>query len=171
MPEGNFVKIDRKILSWGWYTDPNTCHLFLHCILRANWKPGEWKGVHYERGQFITSLASLSRDTGLSVKQVRTALKHLKETNEVASRSTSKFTVITVNNYDKYQAVGTVEGKQRANEWQTESKQRATVQEGKKNKKGKENKNTSTKNENGWDFSNNDEILRRFLGEDEPNEH
>lgn len=27
-----------------------------------------------------------------------------------------------------------------------------------------------TKNENGWDFSNNDEILRRFLGEDEPNE-
>lgn len=37
--------------------------------------------------------------------------------------------------------------------------------------KNKEAEKASTKNENGWDFSNNDEILRRFLGEDEPNEH
>lgn len=37
--------------------------------------------------------------------------------------------------------------------------------------KNKEAEKVSTKNENGWDFSNNDEILRRFLGEDEPNEH
>lgn len=36
--------------------------------------------------------------------------------------------------------------------------------------KNKEAEKVSTKNENGWDFSNNDEILRRFLGEDEPNE-
>lgn len=171
MPEGNFVKIYRKMLEWGWYTDTSTKCLFLHCLLKANWKPGEFQGVRCERGQFITSLSHLSQETGLSVKQVRTALKHLKETNEVASRSTSKFTVITVNNYDKYQTMGTVEGKQGASEGQTEGKQGATIEEGKNNKEIKENKNIPTKNENGWDFSNNDEILRKFLGEDEPNEH
>ena len=137
------MKIYRKMLEWGWYTDTSTKCLFLHCLLKANWKPGEFQGVRCERGQFITSLGHLSRETGLSVKQVRTALKHLKETNEVASRSTSKFTVITVNNYDKYQAVDTVEGKQGANEGQTEGKPRATIEEGKNNKEGEENKELS----------------------------
>lgn len=160
MPEGNFVKIDRKILSWGWYTDPDTCHLFLHCILRANWKPGEWKGVHYERGQFITSLDSLSKQTGLTVRKVRTALKHLELTGEVTRKTTPKFSIITVNKYDLYQS----------NDKHSD-KQVTTVQEEKNNKEIKENKNIPTKNENGWDFSNNDEILRKFLGEDEPNEH
>lgn len=170
MPEGNFVKIDRKILSWGWYTDPNTCHLFLHCILRANWKPGEWKGVHYERGQFITSLASLSRDTGLSIQQVRTAIKHLELTGEITRTKTPKFTVITVKKYDVYQSDNRVSNKQLTSSQQGSNRQSTTVQEEKNNKEGEENKNTPTKNENGWDFSNNDEILRRFLGEDEPNE-
>lgn len=67
--------------------------------------------------------------------------------------------------------MGTVEGKQGASEGQTEGKQGATIEEEKNNKEIKENKNIPTKNENGWDFSNNDEILRKFLGEDEPNEH
>ena len=145
--EGNFVKIDRKMTSWGWYTDISTKCLFLHCILRANWKPGEWKGIRYERGQFITSLSSLSHETGLSVKQVRTALKHLKETNEVASYSTSKFTVITVTNYDKYQTVGKVEGKQGASQGQSEGKQGASkgqqYKKEKNNKEGKKEKNTA----------------------------
>jgi hypothetical protein len=170
MPEGNFVKIDRKILSWGWYTDPDTCHLFLHCILRANWKPGEWKGVHYERGQFITSLDSLSKQTGLTVRKVRTALKHLELTGEVTRKTTPKFSIITVNKYDLYQSNDKHSDKQVTSNRQTSGKQVTTVQEGKKNKEGEENKNIPTKNENGWDFSNNDEILRRFLGEDEPNE-
>lgn len=145
--EGNFVKIDRKMISWGWYTDVSTKCLFLHCILRANWKPGEWKGIRYERGQFITSLSNLSHETGLSVKQVRTALKHLKETNEVASYSTSKLTVITVTNYDKYQTVGKVEGKQGANQGQSEGKQGANkgqqYKKEKNNKEGKKEKNTA----------------------------
>ena len=143
MPDGNFVKIDRKILSWGWYTDPNTCHLFLHCVLRANWKPGEWKGVHYERGQFITSLASLSRDTGLSIQQVRTAIKHLELTGEITRTKTSKFTVITVKKYDMYQSDNRVYNKQPTSSQQGINRQPTTVQEGKNNKEIKEHKELS----------------------------
>lgn len=170
MPEGNFVKIYRKMLEWGWYTDTSTKCLFLHCLLKANWKPGEFQGVRCERGQFITSLSHLSQETGLSIQQVRTALKHLESTGEITRTKTPKFTVITVNKYDIYQSDNRDSNKQLTGNQQGTNRQPTTIEEGKKNKEGEENKNIPTKNENGWDFSNNDEILRRFLGEDEPNE-
>lgn len=34
----DYVKISRKILEWEWYTDINTKVLFLHILLKANWK-------------------------------------------------------------------------------------------------------------------------------------
>lgn len=102
-----FIKIYRKFLQWEWYTDTNTKTLFLHCLLKANWKSGRWRGIQYEAGQFITSLPSLSKETGLTVRQVRTALNKLKSTGELADRVTGqnepKGRVITVLNWDFYQ--------------------------------------------------------------------
>lgn len=101
--DNEFIKIYRKMLNWEWYTDVNTTKLFLHCLLRANWKPGRWRGYKYDRGQFITSLAKLSKETGLTVRQVRTALEHLIETGEVTSKNFPRFRIITVLAYDDYQ--------------------------------------------------------------------
>lgn len=98
-----FIKIYRKLLDWEWYTDVNTTKLFLHCLLRANWKDGSWHGHEYKRGQFITSLPQLARETGLTVRQIRTALNHLKSTGEVTDKIYSKFRVITVVSYDQFQ--------------------------------------------------------------------
>lgn len=106
-----FVKVYRKLVNWEWYSDANTTKIFLHCLLKANWKEGSWKGIHYEAGQFITSLSSLSKDNGLSERQVRTALNHLISTGEISSSTTDKTTgkrltrnrIITVNNWVDYQ--------------------------------------------------------------------
>lgn len=98
-----YIKLFRKITSWEWYTDVNTFKLFLHCLIKANWKPGRWKGIPYERGQFFTSLASLSRETGLTIRQARTALTHLKMTGEVTESLYPKKRLITVVFFDKYQ--------------------------------------------------------------------
>ena len=103
MAEMEFIKLMRKFTEWEWYTDSDTKALFIHCIIRANWKPGKWCGIVCERGQFITSLAKLSAETGLSIRKVRTALKHLEATGEVTNKTTQKFRVITINNYDLYQ--------------------------------------------------------------------
>ena len=99
-----YIKIFRKLLDWEWYTDVNTKTLFLHCLLKANWKDGAWHGYEIKRGQFITSIASLSKETGLSIRQVRTALKHLETTGEVTSKICSKFRIITVVSYDFFQS-------------------------------------------------------------------
>ena len=63
-----FIKLYKKMLDWEWYDDPNTCRVFLHCLLKANWKSGSWHGINYEPGQFITSLPSLAAETKLSVR-------------------------------------------------------------------------------------------------------
>ena len=102
--ENEYIKVFRKLLNWEWYTDVNTKTLFLHCLLKANWKDGAWHGHTIKRGQFITSLPSLSKETGLSIREVRTALNHLKSTGEVTDKIYSKFRIITVKSYDSFQS-------------------------------------------------------------------
>lgn len=125
-----FVVEPRSILKNEWYTDPFTMHLLRHCRLRANFENNKWRGITVERGQFITSLKTLSTETGLSVKQVRTALEKLEKTGYVASKATNKNRIITVVFYNEEQNIGKQKGKQRAakkaSQRQTEGKQRAT---------------------------------------------
>jgi uncharacterized phage protein (TIGR02220 family) len=132
-----FIKLDRNILSWRWYGDMNTFKLFIHLLLKANFEDREWQNKIILRGELVTSISRLSEETGLTVKQVRTALNHLKGTNEVASRSTAQYTVITILNYEKYQGGAS----QTANEGQTEGKQRAN--EGQQLKKYKKYNNNN----------------------------
>lgn len=97
-----FIKIHRKILKWEWYTDVPVKVLFIHCLILANHKPKNWRGTIIERGQFISSYGKLAIGSGLSVRQVRTALGKLKSTQEVTSKTTNKYTMITVSNYSAY---------------------------------------------------------------------
>lgn len=138
----DYIKLSRKILEWEWYSDINTCRLFIHLLLKANWKEGRFQGVEIPRGSLVTSYSSLAKDTGLSVKNVRTALKHLEATGEVAVKRQAKFSVVEVKNYDAYQTGGTVNGSQTAVKRQANGSQVATIEESKKGRR-KENNNTS----------------------------
>ena len=101
--EKGFISVDRKILDWEWYKDSNTKAVFLHCLLKANWKDGNFCGKVIHRGQFITSRKALSNELNLGESTIRTALNRLKSTNEITINSTNKYTVITVVKYDDYQ--------------------------------------------------------------------
>lgn len=146
--DNEYIKLFRKMIRWEWFTDVNTCHLFVYCLIKANWKDGSWRGIEYKRGQFITSLRTLSKETGLSLKKVRVALKHLEETNEVANQSTSRYRLITVLNYDLYQgggqSKGQAEGKVRAKQGQSEGNR---YKKYKNNKEVEENNNMASPNE------------------------
>ena len=99
-----FILLFRQITEWEWYQNPNTFRLFVHCLLMANFTDGRFEGEEIKRGQFVTSLPSLSKQTKLSIQQVRTALDHLKSTGEITDKAFSKFRVITVVKYDAYQS-------------------------------------------------------------------
>ena len=121
-----YIKLFKKLLKWEWYDDTNTVRLFIHCLLRANWEDGSWHGIHYEAGQFITSLETLAKETHLSIKQVRTALDHLKRTNEVADLRQGNHRIITVIKWNEYQSKGRPAGSATADHGQTMGKPWAT---------------------------------------------
>ena len=97
-----FIKIERKILEWEWYKDEHTKIFFFHCLLKANWKEGKFKGITIERGQFVASLPVLSDELSLTVNEIRTAIKHLKSTGEITVKTHPKFSVFTVHSRISY---------------------------------------------------------------------
>lgn len=109
MIEGGFIALHRSLLKWEWYTDENTKALFIHLLLTVNYEPKQWHGRTIQRGQRVASYSKLASETGLTIKKIRTALKHLQATGEVAHEPNSKYGLFTVNNYDKYQSMGTIE--------------------------------------------------------------
>ncbi len=98
-----FIVLYRSLLDWEWYGDANTFRLFIHCLLRANHKEKKWQGITIDRGSFVTSYQHLALDLGLTVQNVRTSLNKLKSTGELTHKPHSKYGIITINNYDKYQ--------------------------------------------------------------------
>lgn len=103
MYNSGWVKIFRKFEDWGWFTVPNTAHLFIYCLLKANVEDKMWHGQLIARGSFVTSRASLSVATGLTEQEVRTAVEHLTSTGEIQCISTNLYTLVKVCNYDYYQ--------------------------------------------------------------------
>lgn len=98
------IFLHRKIIEWEWYLDINTCRLFIHMLLIANWKEGHYRGTTVPRGSFVSSLDKLSEETGLTKREIRTAISHLKTTGEVTVKTTNKFSVFTIKNYALYQS-------------------------------------------------------------------
>lgn len=125
MIEKGFVKIERKITKWRWYQDTATFKLFIHLILTANYEDRDFENITVKRGQRVASIRTLAAESGLTEKNVRTAIKHLKETQEVAQSATPKYSVFTIVNYEKYQMMAhqvankrRTGGEQVANRWQ-----------------------------------------------------
>jgi hypothetical protein len=98
-----WIKIHRQIVDWEWFSDTNTFRVFLQLLLKANHKEKKYRGMDLKIGTIITSRDILAMETGLSVRQVRTALDKLKSTNEVTIKTSSQGTIIEVVNYAKYQ--------------------------------------------------------------------
>lgn len=133
----DYIKLNRKIVEWEWYSDINTCRLFIHMLLKANWKEGRFQGTTVPRGSFISSIGKLSEETCLTIREVRTAISHLKMTGEVTSKTTNKYTVFTVNNYDSYQSNDKQDDNQLTSERQSNDKPTTTIEEYKEGKKGR----------------------------------
>nr|WP_304015295.1 hypothetical protein [Ruminococcus bromii] len=103
--DNTFIKLSRKIQSWRWYQDANTMRVFIHILLNANVYDHDFENITVKRGQWVTSVSKISEQLNISTRSIRTALNHLKSTNEVAIKTTPKYSIITVKNYNQYQKV------------------------------------------------------------------
>lgn len=116
MLENGFVKLPRSIVTRKWFGDKNTLQLYVALLLKATFRESEFEGVKLKPGQLITSISKLGEATSQSVQQTKTALKHLKETNDIAIQTTPKFSIITLNSLSEEQQdnkpVNTLDNKQ-----------------------------------------------------------
>lgn len=143
MELNGYVKLYRKLVQWEWYKDNVVKSLFLHCLISASFKDFSWMGNILKAGQFITSVKHLSEELGFSTQQIRTALKKLESTGELTSKSTNKFTIITVNKWEDYQSdeepSNTQSNNPITNEQQTNNNQITNNQQHRKNVKNVKN--------------------------------
>lgn len=132
----SYIRLDRNIINWKWWHDHNTLIIFLFLLIKANIHDNGFSGQTIKRGQVVTSYQTLCNSTGLTIQQCRTAISHLKSTGEITSKAYSKFQVITIVNYDKYQDLtGKTPYKQQATNRQSTGNQQHI-----ENKENKENK-------------------------------
>ena len=99
----DYIKLYRSLIDWEWYKNINTKVLFIHMLLKANWKDGRFEGKIIPRGSFVSSLSKLSDETDLTIREVRTAISHLENSGELTSKRHSKYSVFTIKNYELYQ--------------------------------------------------------------------
>lgn len=162
-----WIKLHRKFLAWEWYSDINTKIVFLHFLLKANIKDVKYMGKLVPKGSLVVKINELSNCLGLTENEIRTAIKHLKATKEIATKSTNKFTVVTVVNYSVYQDVEVSEAQTNNNQntnktqtinelltkkSQTINKPLTSLEEEYKNKRIKEDKKRDIEIVNGVDL-------------------
>ena len=137
-----WIKLHRKMLNWGWYTDTNTKVVFLHLLLLANYGEREFLGHKIKPGQCVISYGKLAKELGLTVQNVRTALKNLESSQEINRQVTSKFQLVTIEKWAFYQGDGEEPNRQLTADQQATNKQVTSNQQHYKNIK-KDNKDNN----------------------------
>ncbi|MDZ5577788.1 DnaD domain protein [Enterococcus cecorum] len=108
---GGWIVLHRKLLDKPiWFESTAEQKVILiTLLLMANHaeKEWEWQGQKYvaKPGQFVTSLPKIVEacGNGISIKNVRTALKRFEKYGFLADKSTNKNRLITINNWAFYQ--------------------------------------------------------------------
>ena len=137
-----FVKLHRKMIEWGWYSDCVVKDVFIHILMVATFKPTKYLGHDLKPGQAVIGRKKLAKELGFSEQQIRTALKKLESTGEISLFSTNKFTIATVENWEFYQGGDDEDNQQSTNNQPTNNQQITNNQPHLKNvKKDKNVKN------------------------------
>lgn len=104
MNNTGYIKVYRKMTQWEWYQDPTVSRVYLHLLLSVNHAPGKWRGIEIHPGQHITSYQHLADALGIKSKEtISRALKKLEKTGEITTNSNGRYTIITLNNFTRYQ--------------------------------------------------------------------
>ena len=158
---GGYIKLYRSMLDWEWFNDSKTLSVFLFCLLSANHESTRWRGIEILPGQFVTSVGKIAKEMRLSIQSIRTSFLHLKSTGELTIKSTSHYTLVTVNNWANYQNDEREVTNKSNKTQQTINKQSTT------NKNDKNDKNVNKEKEIYKERHPHGEFLNVFLSDEE----
>lgn len=112
--------------------------------MKATYKPMiqtvGYQQVPLNAGDFIFGRNKCAKETGLSVKQVRTSLQRLLSGQNVAIKTASKFSIVSIINWDDYQVIELEKGHQTEQQRASKGPASGHKQESKESKEDKEEK-------------------------------
>ena len=92
-----YVKLPKYIAKRPWYSKPNSLMLYIHLLLNKSYLDRTLiNNIPLLKNQLLTSNDALTKALKLTTKEIRTALKHLQETNDIEIKTTPKYSIITL---------------------------------------------------------------------------
>lgn len=102
-----WIKLHRKLLKNPISNKADYLSVWIHLLLLANHEPTSFiwnnKRQTLRKGQLLTGRKKLSKKTGVTEGQIYKILKYLEKEQQIRQDKTTKFTVITILNWDEYQ--------------------------------------------------------------------
>lgn len=122
---GGYISLYRQIEDWEWYRNHVVKDVFIDLLICASYQENKAEGREIQVGQVVTSYDRLARRTGYTVKQIRLAFDKLKKSGEITTERASRFSIVTIVNWGKFQNPEEKRASQRAIKGQSEGNQRA----------------------------------------------
>jgi len=139
-----WVKLHRQILRNPIFQNDKLFRVFVYLLLSARHTDGEQligdTIVPLKAGQWATGRIAISRDTGLTQQNVRTAINKLEKLNILTIKPTTKFSVFSIVNWEKYQ-----QDNQQVTNSQPTSNQQVTTNNNDKNEENENKPSVSAK--------------------------
>ena len=138
-----YVKLWRKTEDSAIFQNKNAFILWSYCLMKATHKPrvamvGN-QVIELRPGQFIFGRDKASEQTPLTVQEIRTSLKVLKKLSMISVKSTNKFSIISVINWEFYQSDECTANQHLTNKEPTDNQQITTDKHSKHIKNRKNN--------------------------------
>lgn len=96
------IKLNSEILAGKEYLYAARFKLFVTLLFLASQGDCVVDGVTLKRGELITSLRALAERASLTLKQVRAGLAALKKAGAIEVRSSARYTVVSICEFDSY---------------------------------------------------------------------
>lgn len=105
-----WITINKDVFDFEQYESDNVFKVFLYFLTNAATREKMVKGQRLERGQLLVTREGVCRATKMTVQNYRTAICYLSGTNKTTNKSTQritikstkKFTIITICEFDNY---------------------------------------------------------------------
>ena len=108
---------------------------WVYLLCKANGIKKRWIGIDVERGSFATSQLELSKEFKWATGTINLFFSYLKAENRIETKTTNKYTIVTIKNYDIYNPPPNRNENKNENNMKTTRKQHETT-----NKDNKDNK-------------------------------
>lgn len=142
-----FIKLFRCIEDSFFWNDSQAVHLWIQLLLSANHRDKEMllsgERVIIKSGQFVCSRNTLSLKTGINESKIQRILKVFESEQMIEQQMNSKYRMISISNWSKYQGSEQV-NEQQMNSRRTTDEQQMNTNNNNKNEKNDKNKEKDT---------------------------